>query len=292
MKPSAIKGQITRLNKELATLKPGQLMVKKKLHADVYHGAAGVSTSRLKLFIQCPAKYKAQYITGELVPPKSDAFDLGSAAHGLLLEPQKFNSEFVIQPERIKTRRGKAWDEFQEQNVGRTVIRRHDWEHCHAIREAVLSHPFGNKLLSGGTSEISYFKRDEQTGLIIKCRADYILGDLIVDLKTTVSAAPDDFRRSALRLNYHLQDAIYRDIIGLQEFAFLAVEKEAPYVVTAPIMFDEDARRLGFLKYRKALNDLADAIAFDHFPGYSSDPVVMDLTPWDKKELEQLEGAA
>lgn len=292
MNPSVIKGQITKLNKRLAELKPGELLVKENLHAEVYHGCDGVSNSKLKLYLECPAKYKARYITGEAPQKETKAFDLGKAAHCLILEPELFHSEFVRQPDDIKVRRGKKWDEFKAAHEGMVVLTGDDWEACQRIRDSVERSHFGAKLLNGGKAEVSYFKRDEETGLVIKCRADYLLGDLLVDVKTAVSAHPDEFSRKAKQLGYHLQDAIYRDIAGLDEFAFLAVEKEPPYVVTAPILFDADARRLGLLKYRRALNDLAESIEFDHFPGYTSEPVVVGLKPWEQSELEKLEEVA
>ncbi|MGL4939401.1 PD-(D/E)XK nuclease-like domain-containing protein [Shewanella sp.] len=292
MNESAIKGAITRLNKQLACLAPGEVLRKNNLHADVYHRCAGVSTSKLKVFIDCPAKYKAMFITGEMDRPSGRQFDLGKAAHGLILEPAKFHAEFVVQPSEIKIRRGKAWDEFNDANQDRTIITQDDWVACHRMRDAVETHKFGKRLISGGKPEISFFKKDIETGLIVKCRTDYLLGDLIVDVKTAASAHPEKFGRHAKDLGYPLQDAIYRDVTGFSEFAFLVVEKTAPFVVTAPVLFDEDVRRLGYLQYKKALRDLAHAIDFDLFPGYTSDPVVIGMKSWELPELEYLEGAA
>lgn len=292
MKESVLKGQVTRLNKALASLRPGEVLKKINLNAEVYHRSNGISTSRLKVFIDCPAKYKAMYITGEMEKPAGRQFDLGKAAHCLILEPQKFHSEFVRQPDEIKIRRGKAWDEFAEAHADKVVITGDDWEACQRIRSAVECHSFGSRLLKGGKPEVSFFKRDVETGLIVKCRTDYLLGDLIVDVKTAASAHPEEFGRNAKNMGYPLQDAIYRDVTGLPEFAFLAVEKTAPYVVTAPILFDDDARRLGYVKYRKALRELAHAIEFDLFPGYASSTVVIGLKPWEMSELETLEGKA
>lgn len=291
MNAATIKGLTTKLNKQLAQLAPGELLVKENLHADVYHGCEGVSTSKLKLFMECPAKYKARFITGEVEQKESKAFDVGKGAHGLILEPHKWDSEFILQPSDIKVRRGKAWDAFKEKAGNKVVLTADDWEACHGMRDAVAAHHFGSRLLSRGRAEVSYFKRDEETGLIIKCRPDYEMDDLLVDVKTAMSSNPAEFARKAKSLMYHVQDAIYRDITGKDAFAFLAVEKEKPYVVTAPLHFDDDAVRLGHLKYRKALNDLALSIQFNHFEGYTSGPAVMSLKPWERHELEQLEAA-
>ena len=39
MKPSIVKGQITKLNKRLEALKVGERIVIENLHNDVYHGS-------------------------------------------------------------------------------------------------------------------------------------------------------------------------------------------------------------------------------------------------------------
>lgn len=291
MKESAIKGLVTKLNKQLDTLKVGELLIKKNLNSEVYHRCKGISNSKLKLFISCPSKYKAKYITGELENKPSKVFDLGKAAHGLILEPEKFESEFIRQPDSIAVRRGKAWDQFKEENQGKIIITGDDWKHCHGIRDSVRNHTFGNRLLTGGKAEISYFKRDAETGLIIKCRPDYMLGDLIVDVKTAASSEPEAFGKHAVSLMYHMQDAIYRDITGLPDFAFLAVEKEPPYVVTAPVLFDEESRHYGYLAYRDGLTRLADAMDFDLFEGYTTKPVVISMKPWEKSKYKHLEPA-
>lgn len=289
MNPSAIKGQITKLNKRLAKLAPGEVLRLDNCHIEVYHGCNGVSTSKIKTFLECPAKYHARYITGEVVQEPKTAFDLGKAAHSRLLEADRFDQDNVVQPDDIKVRRGKKWDAFKEEHPTQTIITGDQMEAVKRMYSAVQRNSFGRGLLNGGKSEVSFFKCDEETGLIIKCRTDYLLGDLIVDLKTCVSSHPEAFAKHAISFGYHIQDALYRDVIGLPEFAFVAIEKEAPHVVTAPLLFDEEARRLGYKLYRQALTQIAECMIFDVWPGYTDEPVLMGLKPWDKKQLEKIE---
>lgn len=287
MKPAILKGQITKLNKRLAALKPGELLVIENLHNDVYHGCEGVSTSKIKVFLECPAKYRAMFITKEIEREDKAVFDLGSAAHGLILEPEHFHRDFVLQPDYIDVRRGRKWDAFCEVNQDRTVLTKQQWEFCHAMRQSVERHPFGSRLLTGGKAEVSYFKCDEETGLIIKCRPDYKLEDLIVDVKTCASSEPAQFARTALRLGYHIQDAVYRDIIGCGEFTFVAVESVKPFVVTAPITCTPRAHGLGYEEYRRAVTGIREAMDFDLWPGYTTEPVEIDLQPWQLNQLEE-----
>ena len=41
------------------------------------------------------------------------------------------------------------------------------------------------KLLSFGTPELSFFTQDKKSGIEVKARPDWLVGDLIIDLKTT-----------------------------------------------------------------------------------------------------------
>lgn len=279
MKPSIVKGQITKLNKRLESLEVGERIVIENLHNDVYHGCEGISASKLKVFIECPAKYQALYITHEIERESNATFDVGSAAHSLCLEPENFNQEFILQPAYIDVRRGKKWDSFVEVHKDKTVLTKDQWDYCHAMRDAVARHPFSSRLLKGGKAEVSYFVRDEETGLIVKCRTDYRLDDLIVDLKTCRSSEPKKFARDAVRLGYHVQDALYRDVTGLEHFAFVAVESEKPFVVTAPITCSDNARQLGHLEYRQALKGIRDSLDFNMWPGYTTEPVEIDVNP-------------
>jgi exodeoxyribonuclease VIII len=281
--------KLEQLNERLAELKPGETISIENVPNDVYHASEGVSTSKLKLWLECPAKYYAQHVAGEIKRKEKKAFDVGSAAHCLILEPEKFNSDFIIQPEEIKVRRGKAWDAFKEQAGDKIVLTKSDWEACHAMRDAVMAHTVGAQLVQNGKPEVAFFKRDEETNLIIKCKADYIIGDLIVDVKTAVSSEPSEFGRKAKTLGYHIQDAIYRDVIGMREFAFLVIEKEEPHIVTAPILFDTEARKLGYIEYRNAMRGIKQCFDTNAWHGYTDEPVIIGLTNWEKQKLEQLE---
>ena len=67
-------------------------------------------------------------------------------------------------------------------------------------------HPIANKLLKAkGDCEISYFWHDEKTGVLLKARPDKVVDDIIIDVKTTVSANPNVFYKKAYDYGYHKQ---------------------------------------------------------------------------------------
>lgn len=289
MKSPKLKELTTKLNNQLADLKPGESLVKENLSGAVYHMADGVSSSKIKTYIDCASKYEAHYVTKVIPRVEKKIFDLGSAAHSYVLELEKFSDEFVIQPAEFKVRRGKAWDIFKaEQDPDATVITLAEYEQVKAMSESVDRHTSARQLLSGGKAETSFFKRDVETGLIIKCRPDYRIPGRCIDYKSCVSSEPGQFGRDAKRMGYHISAAIYLDITGDDEFIFVATEKTPPYVTTAPIFFESDAMELGLILYRNALNAIATSEMFGHWSDYTDQPVGISLSSWERDHLENL----
>ncbi|WP_413734308.1 PD-(D/E)XK nuclease-like domain-containing protein [Shewanella sp. BJSY2023SW005] len=282
---------IESLNDRLEHLAPGERLVIDGLPDDIYHGSNGISCSKLKLFLECPQKYKAKYIDGMIPDAEKSYFDFGKAAHCMVLEPWAFSERYICQPDEIKVRRGKAWDDVKAQadNGGQVVLTRQQWEDMPLLRQSLESNKTALALSTGGVSERSIFKRDEETGLIIKCRPDYTIGGLIVDLKTSDTAEPRFFGAKAKRLGYHIQDAMYSDISECNEFCFFVIESARPFVITAPVIMDDKTKRLGYLKYRKALREIKQCMSTGEWPAYTDETTYVELNSWEQSELDDLE---
>ncbi|MCL1124483.1 PD-(D/E)XK nuclease-like domain-containing protein [Shewanella surugensis] len=285
------KWTIERLNTALNKLAINETLIIDDLPNDIYHGCIGVSCSKLKTFIECPQKYQAKYVDCIIPEPKKAYFDMGSAIHTVVLEPHLFNSSYVCQSELIKTRRGKAWDEFKDKadTAGQIVLTKEQWDDMPILRQSLASNATAQALTHGGVSERSVFKRDSETNLIIKCRPDYQIDNLIVDLKSDASADPRFFGAKAKKLGYHVQDALYSDVTGADEFVFFVIESSRPFVITAPIILNSNVKRLGYLKYRKAMRELAHCLQSNIWPAYTHEPVTVELNKFEQEELEQLE---
>ncbi|WP_169903039.1 PD-(D/E)XK nuclease-like domain-containing protein [Paraferrimonas sedimenticola] len=288
-----IQAEIATLNERLAKLGPGESFYIDGLNDEVYHGCDGVSCSKLKLFIDCQAKYKAKYIDGLIPPPEKAYFDFGKAVHALLLEPHRMDTDFVLQPETIKVRRGKAWDEFKAEADAnfQIVLNQKQWDDLKLVCRSIESCEQAQAMVSGGVAERSYFKRDAETDLIVKVRPDYQNEGLLIDVKTSDSANPRFVKPKFKKLGYHIQDAMYLDVSGAEEFAFLVIESSAPFVITPRVEMENPVRRLGYLKYRKAMRELAWALTVDDWATYT-DPaecVVIGLTEYEERELAALE---
>lgn len=282
---------IESLNERLEYLVPGERLIIDDLPDDIYHGAIGVSSSKLKLFIECPQKYYAKYIAKIIPDPEKAYFDFGKAVHTTFLQPWLFASSYVRQPNEITIRSGNTWKTFKAaaDANGQVVLTQDQWDDMPILRQSLESNPKAKALTTGGVAERSIFTRDVDTGLIIKCRPDYMIGKLIIDLKSDASADPRFFGAKAKKLGYHIQDALYTDVAGADEFAFLVVESCRPFVITAPVILDADVKRLGYLKYRKAMRELKRCMTHNVWPAYTDVAVTVGLNHFEQQDLEALE---
>jgi|GEM_PF-979177 len=285
------KWTIEKLNTKLEMLPPGERLVIDGLDDEIYHGSIGVSCSKLKMFIECPKKFKAHYVDCIIPRAEKAYFDMGKAIHTITLESHKFETSYICQADDIKVRNGKKWDAFkaEAEAAGQVVLTKSQWDDMPIMRQSLENEPTALALTTGGVSEQSIFMRDVETGLIVKCRPDYKIDDLIIDLKSSASAAVKDIQYKFKKLGYHIQDALYTDVAQAKEFAFLVVESSSPFVWVGPVMFEQEAKRLGYLAYRKAMRELKRCLETDVWPGYTDEPVIIGLNKFEQDQLESLE---
>ena len=245
-----------------------------------YHALPTISSSAVKtVSINGLARWKF----GQR--KSSTAFDMGTAAHALALEPE---ADLVRRgPE---TRRGNAWKEAHEeaQSAGALLLTAADYDQAMGIADSVKAHREASKLLSGKpVIEASIFAYDPSVGLDLRCRPDAWRRDIgcVVDLKTTISASPEEFAKSAMRFGYHIQESFYRRVMALagepiDRFIFIAVEKEPPFV-TAVYELDSNARAEADAAVDDALAQIASAQSSGIYPtGYEDGVTVLALPSW------------
>lgn len=272
-----------------------------------YHGGPGVSKSGLDLIARSPLHYwHARNASNDNEPTAAQR--IGSAAHKLILEPDTFGDEFAVAPDvDRRTKDGKAlWAEFVEENAGKVVLNESEMDQLEAMRDAVMAHPAARGLLSSvpGRAELSAYWRDAETGVLCRCRPDFWRADgIIVDLKTTDDASPEEFGRSILKWRYHVQAAMYLDGTraaaeqggGLdlivdpaqgegfaaipEHFLFIVVEKKPPHAV-AVYKLDSLSLAHGTAEYRRDLARFAECLANDSWPAFGETVLQTGLPEW------------
>jgi hypothetical protein len=275
----------------------------------VYHsdpvpaGSLSSSGARNLLPPSCPARFR--YEAGNPPLPK-DSFELGSAAHKLVLGA---GAEITV----IKAANWRTDAAKNERDAARAEgylpLLAAEHEVVKAMAAALRKHPVASALFDpeNGKPEQSLFWQDPETGVIRRSRLDWLpdanaRGRLIVaDYKTCVSASPEAIAKSAANYGYHQQDPWYRDgvrALGLSAdpaFLFVFQEKEPPYLITIAEL-DADAVRLGRELNRLAIEVYRDCVQTGIWPGYEAEALRagrragiehISLPPWAFRKLEE-----
>jgi hypothetical protein len=247
-----------------------------------YHRSAGISASGLKLISKTPYHFYSRYLTG-MPHVQTDAMMIGSAAHTKILEPDKFDDEYAIYSGTM--RRGKGWEKFKDESEGKNILLRKDYDAIAGMRDAVFGNRAASFLLKSGVVESSHFWIDQSTGVLCKCRPDYLREDVVIDLKTTEDASPGGFSRSVANYSYHNQAAYYLDGVEqtsgttIGQFIFICVERKPPHLVAIYTLSPQDVE-LGRAKNRQALQVYADCLQRGQWPGYPEKIEVISLPAW------------
>lgn len=259
---------------------------------DAYHAAEGISASGLKLIGRSPLHYWARYIDPNREPQdETPALRLGTAIHCAVLEPLRFAAEYAVAPKvDRRTKEGKdTWAVFESEceAKGLTVISADDYRTCMSISERLNRHPAASLLFRSGVAELSMFWEDDATGVVCKCRPDWLIKrTAIVDVKSTQDASPPGFARSVANYEYHVQAAWYLDGVRAclgddapQAFIFAAFEKDAPHAV-AFYNADPEMIELGRREYRRRLAIYAACKRSNVWPGYDPSITNLSLPAW------------
>jgi hypothetical protein len=247
----------------------------KDVQDDLYHSErAAVSSSGLKRILRSPAHFVAMQNSPE---ESTAALAFGKALHAALLEPAKFRERYMAKPE--LDRRTKAGRELAQLIDAacehKTQISQEWLDEIDAMVEAGRRHPQVAQMTQAGEAEVSYVWRDEETGILCKCRPDWLNAEAIWDVKTCADASPAGFSRACAKYMYHVSAAFYVEGVfkltgRTLPFRFVASEKDAPYAVA---VYEASAvfLRTGGRLVRQALNRLRACRGSGKWPSYQPD---------------------
>lgn len=253
-----------------------------------YQAAPALGSSGLKKLAQSPAHLQAMRDPARPDDGPSDAQRTGTLAHCLTLEPDRFSARYAVKPAGMKfsTKDGIAW---RDAHANFEIISTE--EHVAAQRQAAAVHalPEVGALLRVGRPEVSAFWRDADTGVLCKCRPDWVApagpGVILLDLKKTQDASPAGFARAVARYRYHLQAPWYVDGYSIASgkpvlgFVFVAVEEEFPHAAAA-YMLDDDAMERGRAECRRLLALYRECAERGDWPGYPNTIQQLTLPAW------------
>lgn len=230
-----------------------------------------VSASDLKTFMKSPLLY---YYNKYLKKEKDEErhFSIGSALHELVLEPEMFNTNFVVAPKfDRRTTQGKLdYEEFTLLSEGKTVITLDEMEMIQQMAENATKNDTLTELLRDSYREISCYTVDAKTGLKIKMRPDSLseTKSTITDIKSCVDANARKFKSDVYTYGYSISAAYYMDFLKRENYIFAAMEKQAPFQ-TALYALDDEMIEYGRKQYRTGLDLLKWSMDNNYWCNYN-----------------------
>jgi hypothetical protein len=251
---------------------------------DEYHAdpvpAGSLSSSGARQLLACPALFRYER---EHPSTPSRTFDFGHAAHLVVLGAGP--ELHVVDADSYQTKAARE-ERDQAHARGAVPLLPAEFDAVQAMAAALRAHPRSSELFAeGGLAEQSLFWRDPEMGVWCRARPDW-LSHRIVDYKTTTRASLRHISQAVANYGYHIQAAHYLagaielDLVAPDaEFLFVFQEKTPPYLATV-VELDDDAMKVGYEQWRRALEIYRDCTAADRWPTYSSDIELISLPGW------------
>jgi exodeoxyribonuclease VIII len=268
-----------------------------------------VSSSMLREFGACPARWRAGYL-----PPSSDAKDYGSLLDCLLLTPDDFEKRFVVQPETYTSDKGevkkwsnnatscKEWNAVQLER-GREIVVAQDLNDAHSAVARLRADFILSDFIDASDKQVWVTGEwlDAATGLIIPCQAlldfrpreDTEYFQRLGDLKTTRCAGVRQWQSWSSSRGYHVQAAFYTDLYNAatgekrNDWCFVIQENFAPWQ-TARRILSRDKLKCGRTIYQGLMARYCKALQTDKWPDYDDTPAASqgwtpdELMPWEE----------
>ena len=240
--------------------------------------------------------------------PETKAASFGTLAHQILIEPEEFEKETVIDlpvsEARIAAGKGiEGWrntKEYKEwkngvESTGKRIVTQEDMDRLLCIRDNVFKPgTISNDIMLAATGhEVSYATDDPEFDLRCKIRVDIEspANGLFVDVKTTVDASRDSFSRSIYKFGYYRSQAFYdRQLRGFYaggsdriDHLFLAIEKQYPCNV-AIYELDDASMSLGAAHVIDALAGYEKCLKSGNWPPYPNEIQAISIPEYAFKQ--------
>lgn len=272
------------------------------LSEEEYRKAPGIGQSMLKAF---DAEPTPKHYQESLTRPKlvTEAMEFGTILHAAVLTPELQYNTYYLEPETYPSPKegDKPWDgratyckAWKKNHNDRPIIDAEKESRIPKIVETVRSLPIVGPIIRHGQKEVSFFKIDPETGLLLKCRVDAMATSTdgetyIVDLKKVRRgyATATRFAVQCAELGYDIQNAAYIYITGATRFIFVAMEEEAPYDAETWELSRNDVNE-GMAKFRRIMNSYSECVKSGVWAGYTRAIKQLYLPAWAKNR-ERLE---
>ena len=260
-----------------------------KLSEAAYFGHSALSASGAKRLLEVsPARWRLE----QAAPPRhSPAFDLGRAAHMLVLRDREAFEIVDAEDWRTKAAR-EARDGARAE--GLVPLLAHQFDQVAAMAAALRRHPWAFEAFSRGAPEQTLLWTDAETGVRRRAKLDWLpdQGRIFADYKTAADISEDALQKAIFDHDHYMRAAWYLDGIRALKLAetpvylFIFQCKEPPFEVRARQLAPVDLE-WGRLRNARALRLFAECRAADVWPRWDDDEIRRITMPdWAHRRLE------
>lgn len=263
-------------------------------HADNFLPEPSLSSSIAKMLVNATplhAKQAHPRLNPDHESEDSDRFDIGKAAHSLVLhDPMAF--AVIDAPDwRTKDAREKR---DAARAAGKIPLLEMRWlsvqAMAHAARIQLDRHHEAKTAFTNGKPEMTLVWREGETWC--RSRLDWLpnAGKFFDDYKSTTCADPDAFSRILFNLGYDIQCAFYRrgiKALGLHDdpaFRFVAQEVDMPHPLSVVALMPS-ALDLAEHKVARAIDIWQACIRTGEWPGYPLRTCYIEAPPWHEAQF-------
>jgi len=251
-----------------------------------YRTTNHISKSDLDMFERSPAHYAYQQ-----TKEATRAMEIGTAIHTAILEPNRFNDEYVML-ENVTKRTQKEYKDAVKIHGSEKVLTKTESENVKGMFETVKTNIQAANLITSPMSktEVSCFA--VMDGVKVKCRFDLLNFELntAIDLKKTQDIRQEQFSKSIANYRYHVQCAFYKDILKLLtgldiDFQFLVVEEHLPHA-NKLYTLDFEGESIGRFEYKENLDQFKLCNESNNFPYPDNASEEISLPFWKINEFD------
>jgi hypothetical protein len=247
-------------------------------------------------------------------PPEPDKshFNVGKAAHDLILLSDNWPSQYHVTPEGFTRAASKKFAEAiaaadEALAEGKTVLSFEQHQVVLAVAASLKRNELAVATLTNGVTEETLAWQDPLTGVWLRARPDFRPNSIlekrqvmvVSDLKFVAAthAHPEGFAKAIYNFGYHQSTAFYADGIKAiyghhpTHWVHVVVEKEPPYSVSLYELPGEDIER-GRMLNRRAIALFARCLERGEWPSYADQPRQVGLPTWARLRIEETDPAA